>query len=465
MIACLFLIAATACGTRPLPSSYAGRDSLGLAHDAEIDSVRHSLDPTRRNTIAFAADVLARGERALAEGVTRAQEAATAAGVALAARSTRERLRARAWLLESRAWSARGYPGRALIAAALAGLATDDLASEQVAEDDAAYAQTLRQLDAQVRAANEAENRAVAAVFSAVASAAVATANAVSSQMRAQNAVGNGQSQEMQQATQAMAQRAMATSVQAIASAASTTSESAALVSRMDAALQRASADTRATLSLQTPEIATARTPLSQIARFYLEAGEGDGRYLRQLARRLARTERFRPAGLREAVLLLDGVCPAGEESGLPEPPRPAETPRVIEGTLDDEDATRDGGEPFEVHAVDLEVDDTIAIDLVSDDFDAFLIVRTPDGQRLVNDDRGDGTLHSHLELTAEQAGTFRIQVSTFEEGMQGNYVLRIGPPGVDPASIARGCAWNDDANRALNLVWLLAMRETRRLQ
>ncbi|MCC6873207.1 MAG: PPC domain-containing protein, partial [Sandaracinaceae bacterium] len=437
MVACLFLMAATACGTRPLPSSYAGRDSLGLAHDAEIDSVRHSLDPTRRNTIAFAADVLARGERALAEGdtlaaITRAQEAATAAGVALAARSTRERLRARAWLLESRAWSARGYPGRALIAAALAGLATDYLASEQVAEDDAAYAQTLRQLDAQVRAANEAENRAVAAVFSAVASAAVATANAVSSQMRAQNAAGNGQSQEMQQATQAMAQRAMATSVQAIASAASTTSESAALVSRMDAALQRASADTRATLSLQTPEIATARTPLSQIARFYLEAGEGDGRYLRQLARRLARTERFRPAGLREAVLMLDGVCPAGEESGLPEAPRPAEAPRLIEGTLDgNEDSMRDGGELFDLHSVELEVDDTIAIDLVSEDFDAFLIVRTPDGQRLVNDDRGDGTLHSHLELTAAEAGTFRIQVSTFEEGMQGHYVLRIGPPGV----------------------------------
>lgn len=465
-LSCWVLVAlAVGCGGRPLPSSYVERTTLGANTDRRLDAERHSFDPSRRNTLAFANDLLARAEEALTQGdtvtaITRAQDAAGAAGYALAARPARERVRARAWELEARAWRARGYPGRALVAEALSGLASDYLASDRVAADEASFAQTLRDLEAQVEAANRAEAQARSAALNAVLGAVLATANAVASQVRAQQAISGQQSMQMQQATQALAQRALATSVQAVASAAAATSESAALVSRMDAALQRTTADASRVLSLQTPEVATARTPLSQIARFYLEAAHGDPRYLQNLARRLARTSEFRPAGIRQAIELLAATCsdaPAADAL-------PSSIPRIIEGVLDESDGRLSSGEYREDHVIELEAGQTVRIDLESNDFDAWLIVRAPNGEQQSNDDRGDGTLHSALTLTATEAGSYVVTVTTYGVGERGAYVLRIGSGGSE--DVARlGCAWSDDANRALNLVWLLAMRETRRLR
>ncbi len=454
----LLVVLAAGCG-RPLPSSYVARETLGASSAVHVDLVRHSFDPTRRNTLAFANDVLALANEAFERGdtltaLTRAQEAASAAGHALAARPARERVRARAWAIEARAWHARGYPGHALVAAALSGMASDYLASERVAEDDAEFARTLRDLDAQVEAANAAEAAALQAQVGAIVGAAAAVANAAATQMQAQQAVTGQQSQQMQQATQSMAQRALATSVRAVVDAAATTSESAALASRMDEALQRTSADVSRTLSLQTPEIASARTPLSQIARFYLEAAHGDPRYIRNLARRLAHAGEFRPAGLRQALVLLASSCGEGA-------PQSDAGPRVIEGALGPGDTTLSSGELRDQHVIQLPAGQPVRIDLESEDFDSWLIVRSPDGTEESNDDRGDGSLHAALAFTPEQSGEYIVTVTTFREGMRGSYRLRIGDGSGEAAAL--GCAFSDDANRALNLVWLLAMRETRR--
>ncbi len=449
------LLALAGCGGRPLPSSYVGRTTLGARSDAQLDAVRHSFDPSRRHTIAFATDLLARAEEALQAGdtltaITRAQDAASAAGSAIAARPARERVRARAWAIEARAWATRGYPGGALVASALSGLASDYLASDRVAQDEADFAVTLRGLDSQVAAVNRAQAAAQRAQIMAFANAAVAMTSAVASQVRAERAVSGQASTQMQRATQAMAQRALATGVQTLGNALATTSESAALVSRMDAALQRTTADVTQTLSLQTPEVASARTPLSQIARFYFEAARGDRRYVLHLAGRLAQASPFRPAGLRQALSLLASQCPDADAA--------PSGPRVIEGALEDSDGRLASGEARDEVVVELTEGQRLRVDLESDELDSWLIVRAPGGAERWNDDRGDGTLHSAIELTATEAGPHVVVATSYRPGERGRYVLRI-----DDGS--GGCAWNEDMGRALNLVWLLAMREPRRVR
>jgi hypothetical protein len=112
---------------------------------------------------------------------------------------------------------------------------------------------------------------------------------------------------------------------------------------------------------------------------------------------------------------------------------------RTLQGALEAGDRRRPRGEFFDEYSVQAEVGQTVIVDLRSPEFDTFLIVEGPEGVEAENDDWGDDTMHSHVELVARKTGVFSIRVSTFMADETGGYTLQIavvqnetagGPPG-----------------------------------
>ena len=65
-----------------------------------------------------------------------------------------------------------------------------------------------------------------------------------------------------------------------------------------------------------------------------------------------------------------------------------------------------------------------MSVDLESNDFDTYLIVRAPDGSQEDNDDESDESSDSSVSLTASQDGTYRVIASSFRPGQGGRYKL-----------------------------------------
>lgn len=95
-----------------------------------------------------------------------------------------------------------------------------------------------------------------------------------------------------------------------------------------------------------------------------------------------------------------------------------------ISGVLIDEDSTFSDGEYYDSYEFDGRPGQSLTIDLRSDEFDTYLILRQPNGEALINDDN-DGS-NSRLELTLSEAGSYEVVVSSFAGGETGEYRLGI---------------------------------------
>ena len=114
--------------------------------------------------------------------------------------------------------------------------------------------------------------------------------------------------------------------------------------------------------------------------------------------------------------------------------PQPIDFGQTVNGTLDDADCLRPGGAFQESWELVLANDTTARIDLESDAFDAFLILKDSVGNILAtNDDGGDG-LNSRIDR-ALTAGRYEIVASSFSEGQTGTYQLTVDVP--PPATTA----------------------------
>jgi hypothetical protein len=76
---------------------------------------------------------------------------------------------------------------------------------------------------------------------------------------------------------------------------------------------------------------------------------------------------------------------------------------------------------------VQLKPKTTYVIDLVSKDFDAFLRLENAEGKELKRDDDGYGEgLNARIVFDCDQAGTFVIYATSFEENATGAFQLRV---------------------------------------
>jgi hypothetical protein len=88
-----------------------------------------------------------------------------------------------------------------------------------------------------------------------------------------------------------------------------------------------------------------------------------------------------------------------------------------------------------EFYEVDLDNGDTITIrtEATSGDLDTILILRDPNGDIVAeNDDRGDGTLNSEIIYTTSEGGTYEIEVTRFDETVEGDYIITVDIEGDD---------------------------------
>jgi hypothetical protein len=95
-------------------------------------------------------------------------------------------------------------------------------------------------------------------------------------------------------------------------------------------------------------------------------------------------------------------------------------------GTLEAGDQRLREGEYFDEYTIQAVAGQTIMVDLRSPDFDTYLILETPGGEQERNDDWGDDTMHSHIEMIAPETGTYSVLVTTFLAEESGEYTLQV---------------------------------------
>lgn len=73
---------------------------------------------------------------------------------------------------------------------------------------------------------------------------------------------------------------------------------------------------------------------------------------------------------------------------------------------------------------------DHVVIALDSNQFDTYLVLRTPSGREIVNDDDpSTGTLNSRIDTVLSESGTFQVVATSYAPGMLGDYRLTITAP------------------------------------
>lgn len=118
--------------------------------------------------------------------------------------------------------------------------------------------------------------------------------------------------------------------------------------------------------------------------------------------------------------------APQEQPSEAPEPSEnaPAQSPgqdRTLRGVLEKGDDTLESGEYTDVVELRLERGQRVEIDLVSDDFDAYLILQSPASEQVDNDDASSGS-DAKITHTARETGTYRLSLTTAQVGETGAY-------------------------------------------
>lgn len=96
---------------------------------------------------------------------------------------------------------------------------------------------------------------------------------------------------------------------------------------------------------------------------------------------------------------------------------------RTERGELVAGDETLDTGEYVDAYEIEGRPGQVLSLDLRSDNFDTFLILQSPSGERVENDDT-DSTSRSFIESNLSEVGTYRVLVTSYGSGVGGNYEL-----------------------------------------
>lgn len=107
---------------------------------------------------------------------------------------------------------------------------------------------------------------------------------------------------------------------------------------------------------------------------------------------------------------------------------------RVEQGTLAAGDAIDAGGRYTDTYTFEGSPGRRAVIELASDAFDPYLVLRTPSGQLLENDD-AEGGLDSRIDTLLADTGTYTVEATSYGAGETGDYRLAIDlgqpvPPG-----------------------------------
>lgn len=100
---------------------------------------------------------------------------------------------------------------------------------------------------------------------------------------------------------------------------------------------------------------------------------------------------------------------------------------REVSGSLSTADIPTGEGGFAQDYVVNLRETDQVAIDLVSDDFDAMVMLLATDGTKVAeNDDGLDGSTNSLLFVRITESGKYIVRVRAFGEAAEGDFSLKV---------------------------------------
>ena|GEM_PF-5833597 len=98
-----------------------------------------------------------------------------------------------------------------------------------------------------------------------------------------------------------------------------------------------------------------------------------------------------------------------------------------IEGRLDSSSQKLDDDDTyFNVHTFEGQAGEQIVIDLVSSEFDAYLLLSDPEGNKIAEDNDGGDDSNARVVVTLTATGTYEIVVNTYKPEELGNYTLNL---------------------------------------
>ncbi len=97
----------------------------------------------------------------------------------------------------------------------------------------------------------------------------------------------------------------------------------------------------------------------------------------------------------------------------------------TVNGILGEERWSSGRGQPLQAWELELTQGQTVVIDLMSDDFDAYLYVTGTGMEAVAYDDDGGDGLNSRMVFTAPASGSYLVVASVFSSG-EGRYTLRV---------------------------------------
>ena len=165
--------------------------------------------------------------------------------------------------------------------------------------------------------------------------------------------------------------------------------------------------------------------------------------------------------GAAAAMLVVFGSSVGGQEVqdllALNTQGRELQVGTEVAGALSEQDAQWSDGTPIQAWALRLERGQGATVDLLSDDFDAFLLVGGPGMTDLLVDDDGAGACDSRVQFVAESAGIYHVGVNSVQ-GSVGNFRLRVT---MNPGPLTEGpCGGGDDPSNFTDeqVTWLRAL-------
>ncbi len=109
--------------------------------------------------------------------------------------------------------------------------------------------------------------------------------------------------------------------------------------------------------------------------------------------------------------------------------PRDSDTEEVniLEtGNLATGDSTLNSGEFTDDFRYALTPGERLVVNLRSTEFDPYLLIRTPSGETVDNDDHEGATTHSQIDLPVTEAGEYIVYVTSYKAGETGSYELAV---------------------------------------
>ena len=117
----------------------------------------------------------------------------------------------------------------------------------------------------------------------------------------------------------------------------------------------------------------------------------------------------------------------------------PIASAQTFNGTLDNNDRTREGGEYYDEFTFQAGENQMVTVRMTGVDFDTYLLVIPPsDGEPYANDDF-EGVSVSQVDFLAREGGTYTIQASAYTSGLTGAYDVLVTLGGIATVETMEG--------------------------